>query len=103
MQSMMMFQNIESDTGMVGGYPLVDKHAISSSSSSTIGGGDSYDRFVVPVGLYTRSRAPKRNVKETEDSSPDIPLIPTVLFDRLFGMVGHEVNEKGKRKTQKKR
>ena len=100
MQSMMMFQNIESDNGMVGGYPLVDKRAASSSS---IGGGDSYDRFVVPVGLYTHSRGPKRNVKEMEDSSPDIPVVPTVLFDRLFGMVGHEVNEKGKRKTQKKR
>ena len=85
-----------------------------------MGGGNQYDKYVVPFSLASNPGFNHNNTQIAEDDyssededdnisgganqkETDIPVISGGMFDKLFNMVGYEINNKGNRKTQKKK
>lgn len=62
-----------------------------------IGGGDSYQKFVVPFPLSYMKKKRGRG----ENSDEEVPVIGNEHFDKLFNSCSFEINNKGKRKTLK--
>jgi hypothetical protein len=66
-----------------------------------IGGGDSYQKLVVPFPLsHNKVKREIRNREDKEDKE-DVPVIGNEHFDKLFNSCSFEINNKGKRKTLK--